>query len=261
MASIGAILHIFNEEMILPFFIAHHVEIFDSVTVIDHHSTDLSWDIVETMAPGWKIVSSCLPDFNAADTDAECMRWEETLTTDWKIVLTATEFIWNHDYVERLEELRKALPGNQAFGGRCIALVDRELNKPLREPLWRNHTYGSFVNKATEVSERWRFAHTASSGLYTPGRHSTRLTNYCSEELLLLHWRYAPYPQSIDRKLKIQTRIPQSDINQGMGTHHIKTAETLDQDYKLWLAESYDLLLDPKYKAIYDERMSMLPGD
>ena len=253
MTSFGMICHIFNEELMLPHFITAHTNLFERVIVVDHHSTDYSWDIIEDLAPHWRIVPSRLSCFDAVQTDLECQEYEEQLNTDFKVVLTATEFIFGLDYRETLIRLREENPQVQAFGGCSYILVDKEdTHLPFRHPLVMDHHYGCRVNKATNTRERWRFTHTAKSGNYTPGRHSTNLPCVYSEDLNLLHWRFAPWPQAKERKLQIAARVPQSDLAKGMGAHHIHTEKTLEEEYQKWLAESYDLLTDPKFKSIYE---------
>lgn len=258
MTSLGIVLHIFNESMMLPHFIEHHKDLVDEAIVIDHNSTDLSREVIETLAPGWKIVPSKLNCFDAIQTDLEVQEWEKTLRTDWKLALTITEFIWNLDFKEKLAGWKERFPQNKAFGAKSYCLVDREPTESLKMPLWADHHYGAFGNLATNVSSRWRYAHCAESGQYHPGRHSTNLPSANTNDLFLLHFRYAPYPQCLERKLQIGARVPQSDIVRGMGTHHQKTPEAMEKDYQLWLAESSELLNDPIYKSIYDARMSNL---
>jgi hypothetical protein len=69
------ITHIYNEEMLLPYFIRHHAGLFDHAIVIDFGSTDSSRQIIAREAPStWKIVNATHPErFAAEEADKVCV--------------------------------------------------------------------------------------------------------------------------------------------------------------------------------------------
>lgn len=254
--SLGIVLHIYNEQLLLPHFIRHHLSMVDEVFVINHHSSDNSLDIIKNMAPLWKCVPTTLSNFDARGTDEECMFYETQLQTKWKCTLTVTEFLFNHDYVEILERLKKENPEKQAFAGKCFSLIDYWPHRPpVTGPLWRSYSYGSFSNLSLGVDTRWRFAHCAVNGQYTPGRHTTYLPAFYSEELFLLHWRFAPWPQVKERKLQIQHKVPASDLMQGMGAHHIRTDKELEDEYQSWLNISSSFGFNQRFLNAYCQKV------
>jgi len=86
------ITHFFNEEYLLPWWLKHHLKLFDHGILIDHGSTDNSADICRQLAPDWKLVKSRLTEFDAWLTDFEVMNFELQIS-GWKIVLNTTEFV------------------------------------------------------------------------------------------------------------------------------------------------------------------------
>lgn len=255
MSSLSAIIHLFNESYLLPHWIEHHKGVFKEVIAIDHHSTDNSVEIIKTLAPEYRVVTSRLANFDAVQTDLEVMEYENQLTSDFKIALTVTEFLFNHNYVEILERLKKENPEKQAFAGKCFSLIDYWPHRPpVTGPLWRSYSYGSFSNLSLGVDTRWRFAHCAPNGKYTPGRHTTYLPVFYSEELFLLHWRFAPWPQVKERKLQIQQKVPASDLMQGMGAHHIRTDKELENEYQSWLKISASWGFNQRFLNAYCQR-------
>ena len=192
--------------------------------MIDHHSTDSSYDIINDLAPdSWSIVKSRLPEFDAVATDVEVMGYESTFPQGaWRQALNVTEFIWTPNYRERLEELERENPDIQAFAMRSFCLVDRDLNLPELSPIYKNHTWGMLDRFfGTNVPRHHRFVHKAQRGNYSPGRHSVDLPNKFIEDLYLLHWTFAPWPQAFDRKYQIQERIPHSNKVLGQGVQHL----------------------------------------
>ena len=71
------ICHFFNEAYLLPWWLPHHIPMFDHGIMIDHGSTDESVEIVQRLAPHWRIVRSRLTMFDAFLTDQEVMSYEQ----------------------------------------------------------------------------------------------------------------------------------------------------------------------------------------
>ena len=68
----GTILsHFYNEEYLLPYWLKHHRNYFDHGIMIDYASTDNSVDIIKTLCPNWRVVSSKNLNFEATSVDKE----------------------------------------------------------------------------------------------------------------------------------------------------------------------------------------------
>lgn len=238
----------------MPGWVKWHQQIgADSVTIIDHHSVDKTVEIIKTLAPDWKIITSRLDCFAAGPLDHEVSEVEASLPTspeDFKLVLNATERIWTPNFKERLELAWRQAPHLQAFGSRSASLVDQETNDSV-DSLDRHWGYIDYEN-GVQGSRRWRYAHNQDYGHYHIGRHGVDLPYTQMPEWLLQHWAFAPYPLNRDRRLNIQKFMPESDKLQGLGIQHIQTPESLTALYESERARSFNLLDFPLYKEYYD---------
>lgn len=75
--------HVRNEEWLLPFWLAHHVPMFEHGIIIDYASTDRSVAVVKEMAPHWEVRPSRNKIFNSKACDAEVETIEHTVS-GWK---------------------------------------------------------------------------------------------------------------------------------------------------------------------------------
>lgn len=254
MTKLYLITHFYNEELLLPAFISHHRDMVDGAICINHGSTDTSVEIINNFAPEWVVVNSKLNSFDAQATDEEVMEWEDTLPEGFKITLNITEFIWNVDFKERLEYYATQYRDKEAWGMRSYCLVDNHPIDPV-SPKFHTHGFLSVGDMGKPIVPRhWRFVHCGKNGQYSPGRHSTSLNSMNTEDLFLLHYSFAPWPNCEERKLQIQNRIPQSDKNAGRGVQHIQTKESLKITRQNHLDVSYSLLSDPQYSKHYRAR-------
>jgi len=83
--------------------------------------------------------------------------------------------------------------------------------------------------------------------MYELGRHGCFLPYAHVPELLLLYCQLAPYPLCRERKLQVQTRIPNSDKQARLGFQHIITEEELTELHKNQSELSFDLNTFPLY--------------
>lgn len=252
--SLGFILHVFNEELLLPFWIQHHKKYFESGIIIDHHSTDRTREIAE--ASGYRVVTSALENFDAIKNDDEVMHWESTLNTDWKMAFNVTEFLFTPSYF--LESFLHCFevfhPEHEAVGFLPVCLVDKEPS-PLETPLFKGRTHG-FIDH--EGRRGYRYMHKGLHGAYRTGRHGTNLRAFIPPppHLFLLHFTFSPWPEAKERKLQIQHRVPISDIKQNRGKHHIHTEEELISKRAEFLKISGNLLEDDYFKYYYREMIN-----
>lgn len=248
--SIGLVTHFYNEEVLLPHWINHHLpQVYDCV-LINHASTDNSVEIIRQLAPHWRVINTKMECFDAHLLDQEVMQVEEEyLNTDWKMTLNTTEFLFRRDLNDFLREYKNL----DAIVFSAYMMVDRNLNLPLDEPLWLNRTNGYLDDGSAMNSRRGRSMHRHKHGHYNLGRHGCSFPNYRYEkDTNLLFASFSPWPQAVGRKLQIQTRIPMSDKQAGFGIQHLQNHETLNNFYNSELAKTNDLLLDDNFKINYD---------
>jgi hypothetical protein len=241
------ITHFFNEEYLLPWWLEHHVKLFEHGILIDHGSTDNSADICRQIAPHWQLVKSRLTHFDAWLTDFEVMTYELEVK-GWKIALNTTEFLIANPGLDEIELFLKTEKrvGVAASG---MIMIDKEPGKDLIPgvPLVQQKPWAIDSNR---FSRRWlrrlfgyppsvdrnRFYHQLPNGMYQIGRHSSfhpdwklRMPN-----LMVLHYAYAPWNANfIARKMQISSKIPEADKERGWGAQHQRTHSQLQKDFNV----------------------------
>ena len=222
------ITHFFNEAFLLPFWLRHHLPLFDHGILIDHHSTDGSADIARDLAPDWTLVQSETRDFDAIDCDFEVMLHERTVR-GWKTTLTTTEFLCcpRLALVETLAEQN----GVKALCFDAAVMVD---------PL--NFRAGPVADDVSLVEQRYhgylerehptllgripyhnRLYHCFPHGSYHPGRHLSNRPAARMERLGMLLWYgFSPWEERfLARKRQIASRVPEADRTAGRGRQHL----------------------------------------
>ncbi len=240
------ITHIFNEEMMLKWWMPHHAAMFDHGIVIDYASTDRSLEIVRQFAPDWEIVQSRNEFFRAADIDIEVMDIERGVA-GWKCVLTSTEFLHCD-----LDKLTNDL-SNEGFDAaqiKPVAMVDRQERTfaDYTAPLDTQCVYG-YVGGWIEPYKS-RVFHRHRDGAYNVGRHSTNHQNVKMYPggALLKWYGFAPWtPEMRIRKMQIHSRIPADDVARGLGYQHMVNAEQLRAMWQQEVPLAIDLRKDPEY--------------
>lgn len=234
MASI--ISHFFNEEFLLPFWLDHHLRIFDHGIMIDYDSTDRSTEIIKSLAPHWQIVQSRNKAFDYIEIDKEVMDIESSIP-GWKMCLNTTEFLVHPNLAGYISESEKRnIRGVRTTG---IMMVDPlQISKERitqDSPLLMQRHYG-YLEKDHPMYRgrvsRSRLLHREVHGNYKAGRHATLLPNIETDDGLFLCWYgFSPYSQIVDRRLQIQSKIPKEHFEKGYGTQHQLTEKELYQKY------------------------------
>jgi hypothetical protein len=262
------ITHFFNEEYLLPWWLNHHLRLFDYGILIDHGSTDNSADICRELAPNWRLVKSKLHQFDAFMTDWEVMGYEQE-APGWKIVLNVTEFLLPSIDLTTLERSLKN-QGKTGFSTSGVFFVDCEPNisprydlplavqkhygfddNAITDPLMRNK-----LNLHPEGSTRNRFYHCNPLGMYQLGRHGSyhpdsrvRLTD------VFVGWfGFSPWnKETLARKMQIGAKVPVVNQQMGTGTHHQRDKEELEKNYLILKSAAIDLLKEPHISTAIQE--------
>jgi nucleoside-diphosphate-sugar epimerase/2-polyprenyl-3-methyl-5-hydroxy-6-metoxy-1,4-benzoquinol methylase len=248
--------HFYNEEALLTQWIRHHAPLFDCAVLIDYHSTDRSRDILKREAPAsWNVVYSQNREFGAVAIDAEVAGYENSFDNHhWRLALTTTEFL------NTVGLRRKDNPTFQQLQDSAVAIripsvtvVEREngslspsghTQRPSVSLLRDKNTYyfqgdAGSSTVLTAEEERYvnnhynRFMHRVRDfhNPYHVGRHEFKHPSVL-QNMHILKYVYAPFPEMYSRKLQIKTRMPESDKQFGFGHQHLVEYDQLDADYR-----------------------------
>lgn len=227
--------HFYNEEYLLPFWLKHHRALFSHGILIDYHSTDRSVAIIRELCPTWDVRTSRNAMFQADLVDLEVMDIEAGVD-GYKIALNVTEFLVASRPFTRTDR-------NQCFRVEAyIAIPDTTTTtEPAdEEQFWRP------IDKLAHQSERgYRSLHSHPRGNYTLGRHSTHHPAQAIDHVLIVWCGFYPWNAwTIQRKLQIQHRIPDSDKALGNGFQHLWGVERMAQEIEGLHARAQTRLCD-----------------
>jgi len=249
--------HFFNEEFLLPFWLKHHVSMFDHGVMIDYGSTDRSVEIIRELAPDWEIRPTKNEWFVEPAIGKEVMEVEEEVS-GWKMVLNTTEFVLHHDLRAYAKSLGKK-PGIRTTG---VIVVDHPEDRGKHdydELLVAQKTHGYFevdvLTKGVSTTKmralsRCRLLHQQPNGMYTEGRHTNQITGENSDELFLCWFGWSPFTQEMKgRKEQIQHKTPEEQkIKSGWKEFYCVDDGKLEEMYLEESGRSYDLLTNDKYR-------------
>jgi Glycosyl transferase family 2 len=252
------ICHFFNEEYLLPWWLAHHREIFDHGVMIDNGSTDRSADICHELVPHWRHVRGRNHKFAAIPQDFEVMQYESEVT-GWKIVLNVTEFL----IAPHLDLLEKEIIDGECHGSMLDAyiMVDSHPDDmPLHSlPLYAQKPFGfrqqDVNNGAFLGGRRSRFYHHMQIGAYSPGRHHTHWPRQAASPesrqwAAVLWFGLSPWNEKlVARKTQIAATVPQSDLKAGFGVQHFNGVSQIEADRQTCLPFAKDLTGQFKLRA------------
>ena len=234
MSKLTIISHFYNEEYLLPWWLEHHKNIFDDGIMIDYDSTDSSVDIISNICPNWKIVRSRNQYFDAPLVDQEVMDYESEID-GIKVCLNTTEFLIANtaSILEQMQD-KTCLQIKRI----CMIDVEPEIVVDKKEKLVDKKTSGFCLENARarfnlfSLPMPYRYIHKHKNGAYSFGRHSTlHSTDAVLKEPILLYGKYSPWThQTIDRRLVIKNKIPEHNIRQGLGTHHLASLSDIIEE-------------------------------
>jgi hypothetical protein len=241
------ICHFRNEEVYLPYWLAHHTRLFDHGILLDYGSTDRSAAIIRELAPHWEVRPSRNREFHSLAIDAEIMDVERGVP-GWKMCLNVTEFVLHHDLHEYLDEFAALHPGAAGVVTTGFILQDRpeQLGVPLTAaPLWEQRHFGCPEPDPGDggLVGRGRLLHRAPDGRYGPGRHSNGVSDLREPPLYLFWYGWCPLALKVQRNCDTAPRVPESDRRRGWGRHHLLgEAELLEVWRHCYLPHCTDLL-------------------
>ena len=213
--------HFYNEEYLLPWWLEYHKKYFNHGIMINYASTDSSVSTIRQLCPDWTVINSRNEFFDAKLIDDEVTDIESKVS-GWKTCLNTTEFlVGDYSLMNNTPEQEITMP--------CFIMVDVEpeilpsYNKPLIEQKY----HGIHYHGRDPLARRPRLIHNKTRVEYPLGRH---YPDYNTDKLRVLWYGWSPFnKRSLDRKLQIQNRIPESDKARGFGSQHIADENKLNQ--------------------------------
>ena len=247
--------HFYNEEHLLPWWLAHHKKIFDHGILIDYHSTDCSMEIIREICPDWELRYTRNKYFDSVPIDREVMDIERELD-GWHMCLNTTEFLYgNISHLDDRTEPTQYFVGNYVF-------VDME--DETKGPLSLSHDI------PLHEQRYWGYDEFANNGHFkggVMGRMNRSLHNYPVSYKGGRHWGVGTtgteHPKSFDdlvifyhgwadsstaglkRKMQIKSKI-----NEG-GTVHHRDEESFRHSYTELRTLSRDLRESIKHICSY----------
>ncbi|MCM3627080.1 glycosyltransferase family 2 protein [Paenibacillus glycanilyticus] len=243
--------HFYNEQYLLPWWLMHHVPLFDHGILINRGSTDSSVGIIRKLAPHWEIRDSKVPDFHAVKVDREVMNIEKQVS-GWKMVLNTTEFLVSR-YRNQLFAVLDSLGGDM-YSIRTITMIDPPgyYHDPVYAlPLVKQRYHGLFPADPNALYNG-RFIHKHRSGDYTAGRHwTTKPYEVLRHPAFIMKFSFSPWNGPMRaRKLQIAPTIPQDALRSNMGGHHLYNSQELEALYMASAVIAEDMRHIPEFRAI-----------
>jgi hypothetical protein len=209
------IMHIYNEEYLLPFWLEHHKPMFDHGIIIDYGSTDSSLSIISSLCPTWDIRRSRNSVFDAKLIDSEVMDIESTVV-GFKIALNVTEFLLHtEDFMKNISQQPICF---------AIPMVKALSSNDNYHPTTLKEFFGGIENIGIT---RWlrgthRFIHNFSNGGYGTGRHSVSMPfSYTNDACVVWVGMYPLNSRTMARKLQIKSKMSEHDKLHNFGAQHL----------------------------------------
>ncbi len=216
--------HFYNEEYLLPWWLEHHKKYFNHGIMINYASTDNSVSIIRQKCPDWTVINSRNQFFDAKLIDEEVMDIESSVV-GWKTCLNITEFlVGDYSLLNNTPDQEITVP--------CFIMVDAypEVLPSYDKLLIEQKHHGIHYQGRDPLARRPRLIHNKKRVEYPLGRH---YSEYNTEKLKVLWYGWSPFnKKTLDRKLQIQNRIPESDKARGFGSQHIADENKLKRIFR-----------------------------
>jgi len=264
--------HLWNDALLLPFWLKHHRHLFDHGVVIYYESSDSTREILEKEVPEWDVVEPWSKELISPDLDrqVQAIEAEDRFKGWWKMCLTVTEYAFTPNLKASLVPYVTENPAGIGFYASGWGLVDtptqRSEGLDLDIPILLQRQYGFEMLKTTHPFHRnggRRFIHRGERGNYSVGRHYTYVEGTEDHGCLrLVRLFYVPFDEAgIQRKLRMKENVSKYDVEHRHSAQHFMSRDEMEADYRRLLGVSQWLARDPHYdrrfqslKVRYQER-------
>jgi hypothetical protein len=211
-----------NEQLMLPHFLAHHRRFYDRIFILDDGSTDRSVEILkrESKVSVSRSTRSESESYILFNTHWFNEAWKESRNkADWVVVGNIDEFTYARDlpgYLERCAQ--KHVTVVPVLGFQMIS----------REPLLPGSQLMRSVQRGAPHESMCRLAifnpHAIREIRYKPGRHVAsplgEITIPAKDQVLNLHYKFIGLEQTFARIKGQNLRRSGSDLRRGFGSHY-----------------------------------------
>ncbi|HEY8195284.1 MAG TPA: glycosyltransferase family 2 protein [Hyphomicrobium sp.] len=214
------ICHFYNEEYLLPWWLAHHRIIFDHGIMIDYNSTDASRAIINQFCPKWEIYNTRNAYFDSAAIDREVEDFEAGCTS-WRMALNVTEFLYGNS-----AQLNAVTAPTQHFIGNYVFVDPRNGEAPTyQRALHEQFTFGYYEDDR-QATSKLNLGLRASRSLHNyaiqypekGGRHWPQEPTL--RDLAIFYYGYAVTDEKgIARKLQIKEKMSPEERRVHGGQH------------------------------------------
>ncbi len=261
-----------NEAYLMPWWIQHHVKLFDHGILIDCGSKDHTADIVREYAPDWEIIRHEDKEFFVRDDMQETLDYERLYPGCWKLNVNPSEFFCTRD----MDILLMALEADNAWGYAPLGINmadprgyynsnDLTYDKPLV-----SQRYHGYIERDRTTQARFTFSYPGIERYRSRVLHRHHDGNFKSPILggngihylghpfiypmpmaLILWYVYSPWtPEMIERRLKQYYYMPE---NKRQYCPYPKNMGQLERDLEMELMETVDLRTKKEYRTIFSE--------
>jgi len=247
---------LYNGLPLLPHWLKHHYPLVDAGILIDYGSTDGSLEIVEELAPGWRIIPAS-SEYSCQGADDEVKRIEDSID-GWKFTPNVTEFLICPDIHKVLENAAKPciIPRRAAI---MVDTPDTRLQKLTDAPLVLQKHYGIWHNEfplsglPRDYCQRQRPIHRLNNAYWSIGRHFIRNTETETSDQFIMNWfAWSPYSIIRERKQKVKFFLSDKDYDENRGWQHYISMNEQDSIFDRISKLSKDLMQDKIYKGLID---------
>lgn len=264
-----AVLSTDREDYLLQWWLPHHAEKFDFGVIVDYNyreeDGDQTYELYKQIVPNWRYYKVTRERVNTFTWDVILLSIEKKLREEypesWIITLNPTEFvIGDLNYLNSFKTEKQILiPCHLMNDAVENEFNEPDPNKPLTEQRFHGVHYNSdfpdpnsgktarLYNQIkpnnVALNARWmRSIHNfsldyLSKSIYSVGRHFWNPSSY-TQQLVICHYNLSPFTERfIERKLKIQDRLLESDRKVKRGLHHI-----IDRERIISTKQFYDKL-------------------
>lgn len=231
----------YNSGIILPYWLRHHQQFADNITIFDNMSTDNSIEIIKennkknniniiSFDTGGKMEERTLMEIRNS-----C--WRES-KADWVIVCDSDEFIYHPNLINTLKDTNAThiIPCGYEMISENLPTTNGQIYEELKMGFFREDFSKPCIFKPSEVKNI----------NFSPGSHDAKPDgNIITDNdtgIKLLHYKYLNRETLIKRYDDYKIRHSEYDKTHGYGTYSTYTTETINNNFTEWALKCTNII-------------------